>query len=95
MSNLLQELEAKIDGLANSTVTKSNVGTVREIGDGVARIEGLAGVMLNEMLEFPGGIYGLALTLVHILVEPVVSDADGAGHLGGVEKVRRIPIAEP
>ena len=72
MSNLLQELEAKIDGLANSTVTKSNVGTVREIGDGVARIEGLGGVMLNEMLEFPGGIYGIALNLEETEVGAVV-----------------------
>ena len=72
MSNLLQELEAKIDGLANSTVTKSNVGTVREIGDGVARIEGLGGVMLNEMLEFPGGIYGLALNLEETEVGAII-----------------------
>ena len=72
MSNLLQELEAKIDGLANSTVTKSNVGTVREIGDGVARIEGLAGVMLNEMIEFPGGIYGLALNLEETEVGAII-----------------------
>ena len=72
MSNLLQELEAKIDGLANSTVTKSNVGTVREIGDGVARIEGLGGVMLNEMLEFPGGVFGLALNLEETEVGAIV-----------------------
>jgi F-type H+-transporting ATPase subunit alpha len=72
MSNLLQELEAKIDGLANATVTKSNVGTVREIGDGVARIEGLAGVMLNEMLEFPGGVYGLALNLEETEVGAII-----------------------
>jgi F-type H+-transporting ATPase subunit alpha len=72
MSNLLQELEAKIDGLANATVTKSNVGTVREIGDGVARIEGLGGVMLNEMLEFPGGLYGLALNLEQTEVGAII-----------------------
>lgn len=72
MSTLLQELESKIDGLRNTTVSTSNVGTVREIGDGVARIEGLGGVMLNEMLEFPGGIYGLALNLEETEVGAVV-----------------------
>ena len=72
MSNLLQELEAKISGLSNATAAKSNVGTVREIGDGVARIEGLGGVMLNEMLEFPGGIYGLALNLEETEVGAIV-----------------------
>lgn len=62
MSNLLQELESEIAGLKTS-VTKSNVGVVREIGDGVAKVEGLSDVMLNEMIEFPGGLYGLALNL--------------------------------
>lgn len=62
MSNLLEQLEAEISGLKTS-VAKSNVGVVREIGDGVAKIEGLSGVMLNELIEFPGGLYGLALNL--------------------------------
>src|SRR5215218_3624468 len=62
MSSILQDLEAKISGLKTGT-TKTNTGTVREVGDGVAKIEGLSDVMLNEMLEFPGGVYGLALNL--------------------------------
>ena len=36
---------------------------IREIGDGVARVEGLDDVMLNEMLDFGDGITGLALNL--------------------------------
>ncbi len=62
MSSILEEIETKIAGLKTST-TKSNIGIVRETGDGVARIEGLSDVMLNEMIEFPGGVYGLALNL--------------------------------
>ena len=62
MSNILQELESEIAGLKTS-VSKSNVGVVREIGDGVAKVEGLSDAMLNEMIEFPGGLYGLALNL--------------------------------
>jgi len=62
MSTILEEIETKIAGLKTST-TKSNVGVVRETGDGVARIEGLSDVMLNEMIEFPSGVYGLALNL--------------------------------
>src|SRR5258705_7849551 len=62
MSTILQELEATISGLKTDT-TRSNVGTVREVGDGVAKIEGLSDVMLNEMIEFPGGLYGIALNL--------------------------------
>ncbi len=62
MSTILQELESQIAGL-KTAVTRSNVGIVREIGDGVAKIEGLSDVMLNEMIEFPGGVFGLALNL--------------------------------
>src|SRR5260221_4765209 len=62
MSTIIEELETTIAGLKADT-TRSNVGTVREVGDGVAKLEGLSDVMLNEMLEFPGGLYGLALNL--------------------------------
>ena len=62
MSNILQELESEIGGL-KTAVAKSNVGVVRETGDGVAKIEGLTDVMLNEMIEFPAGKFGIALNL--------------------------------
>ena len=54
MSNLLQDIEAQIAG-AKTDVARENVGVVREIGDGVAKIEGLTGAMMNEMLDFGGG----------------------------------------
>src|SRR6266516_471519 len=62
MSTLLQEIEAQIAGVKTS-VAKRNVGSVREIGDGVAKIEGLTDAMLNEMLDFGNGVTGLALNL--------------------------------
>jgi F-type H+/Na+-transporting ATPase subunit alpha len=71
MSTILQELEATISGLKTDT-TRSNVGTVREIGDGVAKIEGLSDVMLNEMVEFPGGLYGIALNLEETEVGAII-----------------------
>ncbi len=71
MSNLLQEIETQIEG-AKSSVAKENVGTVREIGDGVARIEGLTDAMYNEMLDFGDGVVGLALNLEETEVGAVV-----------------------
>src|SRR3954468_15227611 len=62
MSTILEDIETQIAGLKTST-TKSNVGIVRDTGDGVARIEGLSDVMLNEMIEFSSGVTGLALNL--------------------------------
>ena len=40
-----------------------NVGTVIQVGDGIARIYGLNNAMAGELLEFPGGIFGMALNL--------------------------------
>jgi F-type H+/Na+-transporting ATPase subunit alpha len=71
MNTILQDLESTISGLKTDT-TRSNVGTVRETGDGVAKIEGLSGVMLNEMIEFPGGLYGIALNLEETEVGAII-----------------------
>ncbi len=62
MSSILQDIETQIAAIQSTTV-RSNTGIVRESGDGVAKIEGLSEVMLNELIEFPGGLYGLALNL--------------------------------
>jgi F-type H+/Na+-transporting ATPase subunit alpha len=62
MADLLQELEAQIEGI-RAGISKQHVGIIREIGDGVARVEGLSDAMLNEMLDLGHGITGLALNL--------------------------------
>src|SRR5271169_5076743 len=71
MSNLLQEIESEISAIKTG-VTRQNVGTVREIGDGVAKIEGLSDAMLNEMLDFGDGIVGLALNLEETEVGAII-----------------------
>src|SRR5256714_300919 len=71
MSTLLQEIEAQIAGVKTATA-KQNVGIVREIGDGVAKIEGLTDAMLNEMLDFGKGVVGLALNLEETEVGAII-----------------------
>jgi F-type H+-transporting ATPase subunit alpha len=46
-----------------SEIDVSEVGTVLEVGDGIARVHGLTNVAAGEMVEFPGGIIGLAFNL--------------------------------
>ncbi|MGH2757377.1 MAG: F0F1 ATP synthase subunit alpha, partial [Actinomycetota bacterium] len=46
-----------------TSVEREEVGYVKEVGDGIARVSGLPGTMANEMLEFPGGSVGLAMNL--------------------------------
>jgi F-type H+-transporting ATPase subunit alpha len=71
MSTLLEEIKSQIVSL-KTDVVQSNIGIVREISDGVAKIEGLSGAALNEMLEFPGGIMGLALNLEETEVGAII-----------------------
>ena len=61
MAKLIQEIEAQIAGA--KTAAKQNVGIIREVGDGVAKIDGLSDAMLNEMIDLGHGITGLALNL--------------------------------
>ena len=46
-----------------NTVEVVDVGTVIQVGDGIARVHGLEKAMAGELLEFPGGIYGMAMNL--------------------------------
>ena len=97
MSNILQDLETEIAGL-KTAVTKSNVGVVREVGDGVAKVEGLSDVMLNEMVEFPGNLFGLALNLEETEVGCVLL-GDGSNIKEGDEvkttgKLLQVPVGK-
>ncbi|MCA9124206.1 MAG: F0F1 ATP synthase subunit alpha [Planctomycetaceae bacterium] len=55
-------LQAEIEQY-DSSIDVREVGTVLEVGDGIARVHGLSGVMANEMVEFPNGTRGLAFNL--------------------------------
>jgi len=55
-----------------TVVTMVDVGTVIEVGDGIARIHGLAAVKYNELLQFPNDIIGIALNLEEDSVSAVV-----------------------
>src|SRR3989339_2102921 len=59
---LLRTLEAELKGF-EAKVSADNVGTVIEVGDGIARVAGLKGCFASEMLEFPRGVKGVALNL--------------------------------
>jgi F-type H+-transporting ATPase subunit alpha len=71
MADLVLEIEAQI-AQAKAATAKQTVGTIREIGDGVARVEGLGDAMLNEMLDFGGGVTGLALNLDETEVAAII-----------------------
>jgi F-type H+-transporting ATPase subunit alpha len=53
-------------------VSAAQVGTIEEVGDGIARVSGLPGASVNELLEFAGGTLGLALNLDEETIGAVV-----------------------
>ena len=59
ISELIKQRIAKAD----IAVSAKNEGTIVSVSDGIVRIYGLADVMYGEMIEFEGGVYGMALNL--------------------------------
>src|SRR4029453_2348019 len=66
-------------------ISREEVGTVTEAGDGIARVEGLPSVMTNELLEFESGVRGLALNLDVREVGVVV-----LGDFAGIEEGQQV-----
>ena len=97
MADLLQEIEAQIAAVKTATA-KQSVGTIREIGDGVAKVEGLGDVMLNEMLDFGRGITGLALNLdeteVGVIVLGDYTQLEEGGEVRATGKLLQVPVGK-
>src|SRR5438270_11243565 len=55
-------LRKRLEGFS-PTLESNQVGTITEVGDGIARVNGLPNTTVNELLEFEGGTLGLALNL--------------------------------
>jgi F-type H+/Na+-transporting ATPase subunit alpha len=70
-SNVISQIEKELQGL-KLKASKENVGIVTEVGDGIARIEGLSDVLASELIDFGKGIYGLALNLEQYNVGAVI-----------------------
>ncbi len=71
MVDIFSQIEKEITGLKLS-IQKQNIGVVTEIGDGVAKIEGLSDVQYSELIDFGKGIFGLALNLEQYSVGAII-----------------------
>lgn len=80
-------------------LSAQSVGSVKQMGDGVAIVSGLRGVMADELVLFPDGTYGLALDLDHNYVGCVLLGADEDIYAGdivkGTGRVIDVPVGEP
>jgi len=97
MADLVQEIEARLADVKAASV-RQTIGIVREIGDGVARVEGLADAMLNEMLDFGDGITGLALNLdeteVGVIILGDYTRVREGAEVRGTGKLLQVPVGK-
>jgi len=94
ISNIIQQQVENFDKKA----TKSEVGTVLQVGDGIARVYGLDNVQAGELVEFPGSITGMALNLQEDNVGVVIFGEDRTIKEGDevkrTERIAEIPVGE-
>jgi F-type H+-transporting ATPase subunit alpha len=79
-------------------VDVSEVGTVLNVGDGIARIYGLENAMASELLQFPNNVYGMALNLEEDVVGAVLFGEDTLVNEGDIVKrtgrIMEVPVGE-
>ena len=90
-------LRKSLDGF-NPQVTQQQVGRILEVGDGIARIGGLPGAGVNELLEFEGGTLGLALNLDEDSIGAVILGDTGHIQEGqsvkATGKILQVPVGD-
>ncbi|MGO5029952.1 F0F1 ATP synthase subunit alpha [Candidatus Agathobaculum pullicola] len=81
-----------------SQIKLADVGTVVTVGDGIAHVHGLENCMSGELLEFPGGVYGMAQNLEEDLVGAVILGSDQDIREGDTVKrtnrIVEVPVGE-
>ena len=94
ISKIIQQQVENFD----KTATKSEVGTVLEVGDGIARVFGLDNVQAGELVEFPGSVTGMTLNLQEDNVGVVIFGSDRSIKEGDevkrTERIAEIPVGE-
>jgi F-type H+-transporting ATPase subunit alpha len=90
-------LREQIEGFGTS-VAATDVGSVIQAGDGVARIHGLSGAMLSELLEFSNGSMGIALNLEEESVSAVVlgeyADIKEGDEVRSTGRIIEVPVGD-
>jgi F-type H+/Na+-transporting ATPase subunit alpha len=94
---IAEALRKYVEGFEPS-VSKEEVGRVLTTGDGVATIEGLPGAMANELLEFPGGVLGVALNLdvdtIGCVVLGDASDIEEGTQVKQTGRILSVPVGD-
>ncbi len=97
LQELAVALHEQIEGF-QPTVEAMDVGTVIEVGDGIARASGLANVLMSELVEFEGGIPGIAFNLevdnVGIIVTGDYTEIEEGKTVWGTGRIISVPVGD-
>ncbi len=79
-------------------ITAADVGAVLEVGDGIARVGGLAGVMANEIVEFENGVQGLAFNLevdsVGVIIMGEYAEIEEGSQVRSTGRIVSVPVGD-
>ena len=97
MDEIIKEITARINAVEMQN-RRTNVGTIISLADGVARLNGLSEVMYNEMVDFGGGVTGIALNLgadeVGCILLGDASDIKEGGEARTTGKLLSVPVGK-
>ena len=95
--DIVRALQDQIQNF-DQPVRTTNVGTVVEIGDGIATVYGLSQAMANELLEFPGGTLGVALNLEEDTVGAMIlgeyQHIEEGGEVRTTGRIAQVPVGD-
>lgn len=95
--NVISQLREKIEKF-KSTAKAETVGTVLQVGDGIAKVAGLSNAKASEMLEFPGGTLGVALNLeedaIGVILLGDYSHIKEGDHVKSTGQILSVPVGQ-
>ncbi|MGF1504180.1 MAG: F0F1 ATP synthase subunit alpha, partial [Anaerolineae bacterium] len=96
-NELAEQLKAQIEQFKPS-VSVSSIGTVLQVGDGIARISGLEDVQAQELVEFENGVLGVAFNLevdeVGVIIMGEYANISEGGRVRGTGRVSSVPVGK-
>jgi F-type H+-transporting ATPase subunit alpha len=97
VEDITERIKREIESF-EAPVEVTNVGYVLEVGDGIARLSGLSGVMAGELLEFPGAVMGIALNLEADNVGAVImgnyTEIEEGDMVRGTGRIASVPVGD-
>jgi F-type H+-transporting ATPase subunit alpha len=97
LQDITASLRRQIEAFA-PTLEAVEVGTVLEVGDGIARVSGLTGVRASELVEFANGVLGIAFNLeadnVGIIITGDYTDIQEGGTVRGTGRIASVPVGQ-